>query len=268
VAVSRSWIAAGILVPLFSSLLALGAADDFFAFFGKADDFKQLPRQTKQNHEFTFVRLIYNGRIPSYLKNWYTDYPSGDRNLVKVLSRLTDIDIAPESRAVPIHDPDLYDYPMIYSAEGGQMRLSSNDARIMREYTDRGGFWMIDDFWGSLEWSAFAQEMKKVFPDRPIVEVPREHPVFHNFFDIEETLQVPNIGYAYCYGGCSTAELDGDIPYVRGIFDGMGRLSVLIYFNTDLMDASEWADDPRYPHKFSSYAYKVFANAVVYSMSH
>jgi hypothetical protein len=253
---------------LFISLIALAAADDFFAFLGKTDDFNQLSSQTKQNHEFTFVRLIYNGRIPSYLKNWYTDYPEGDSNLIKVLTRLTDIDIAPESRAIPIHHPDLFDYPMIYSAEGGQMKLDFSDARIMREYLDRGGFWMIDDFWGSLEWDAFQREMEKVFPDRPMVEVPRDHPVFHNVFHIDEVLQVPNVGYAYCYPACSTAEMNGDEPYVRGIFDGRGRLSVLVHFNTDLMDASEWADDPRYPHKFATYAYKVFANAVVYSMSH
>jgi hypothetical protein len=58
------------------------------------------------------------------------------------------------------------------------------------------------------------------------------------------------------------------VPYVRGIFDEKGRLLVFINHNTDLMDASEWADDPLYPHKFSAYSYKIFSNAVVYALSH
>jgi hypothetical protein len=234
---------------------------------GNFDDFRRLPLQNSQNHEFTFVRLIYNGRIPNYIKNWYTDYPKGDRQLIEILGRLTDIDVAPEERALPIHHPDIFDYPMIYSCEGGQMVLDSRDAVRLREYLDRGGFWMIDDFWGSFEWSNFEAEMKKVLPNRQILDVPRDHPVFRSFFDIDETLQVPNIGYAYC-SGCPTWEQDGYEPRVRGIFDENNRLLVLINFNTDLMDASEWADDPRYPHRFSAYSYKVFANAVVYAMSH
>lgn len=55
---------------------------------------------------------------------------------------------------------------------------------------------------------------------------------------------------------------------MRGIFDENGRLLVFINFNTDLMDASEWADDPRYPEKFSAYSYKIFSNAVMYAISH
>jgi hypothetical protein len=255
-------------MPLLAAVLASASADTVLSLLGNIHDFQQLAPQAKQDHEFTFVRLIYNGRVPSYLKNWYTDYPSGDQNLVRVLKRLTGIDVAPESRALPIRHPDLFKYPMVYSVEGGQMILSPREALLMREYAERGGFWMIDDFWGGFEWEVFEREMKKVFPDMPITDVPQEHPVFHSFYNIEETIQVPNIGYAYCQGQCPTWEQDGYKPQVRGVFNEEGRLLVLIHFNTDLMDASEWADDPRYPHHFSAYAYKVFANAVVYAMSH
>lgn len=234
---------------------------------GRSTDFDRLPKQTRQAHDFTFVRLIYNGRIPGHLKNWYTDYPAGDRNLVRILQRQTAIDIAPSGRAIPIQNPDLFSYPMVYSSEAGQMVLDSRDADTLREYLVRGGFWMIDDFWGTSEWKNFEKEMRKVFPDRPIREIPLSHPVFHSFYDIDEKMQVPNIGYAYC-GGCPTHEQDGYEPYVRGILDADGRLLVLINFNTDLMDASEWADDRQYPSKFSAYAYKIFTNAVIYAMSH
>ena len=109
--------------------------------------------------------------------------------------------------------------------------------------------------------------MKKIFPDRPIVDIPLDHPIFHTFYDIDQRMQVPNIGYAY-NPGSPTWEQDGYQPYVRGIVDDNKRLLVFINFNTDLMDASEWADDALYPHKFSAYSYKIFSNAVIYALSH
>jgi hypothetical protein len=156
---------------------------------------------------------------------------------------------------------------MIYSGEAGQMVLDNSDATTLREYLTRGGFWMIDDFWGTFEWRCFQDQMKKIFPDRQIVDVPLTHPIFHVLYDIDQPMQVPNIGYAYV-PGTPTWEEDGYVPYVRGIFDEKGRLLVFINHNTDLMDASEWADDPLYPHKFSAYSYKIFSNAVVYALSH
>src|SRR6478672_5367363 len=135
----------GALIPLLAFSGAFLVAQVEVDFEGNYHDFSRLPPQPPQNHDFTFVRLMYNGRIPHYLKNWYTDYPTGDRNLVQILNRVTDIDVAPESRVVPIHDPDLFRYPMLYSAEAGQMVFDDADAARLREYLSRGGFWMIDD---------------------------------------------------------------------------------------------------------------------------
>ena len=240
-----------------------------FILHGNYADFQRLqtPHSSK-SHEFTFVRLIFNGRIRGYLKNWYTDFPKGDRRIIQILGRITGLDVAPQERALPIHHPDLFNYPMIYSAEGGQMQFDASDARVLREYLERGGFWMVDDFWGSLEWQGFTQEMQKVLPNYRIVDIPPNHPVFHALFDIDEVIQVPNVGYIDCPQKCETWELDGYKPEVRGIFDDSGRLLVFINHNTDLMDAAEWADEPAYPERFSAYAYKVFSNAVLYAMTH
>lgn len=245
----------------------LYAQDGFPGMIGNYGDIKFVPPQTKQNNNFTFARLIYNGKTLAYKKNWYTDYPEGDRALIKLLSRSTYIDVAPEERSVPINHLDLFNYPFIFSSEGGQMVFSNEDALVLREYINRGGFWMIDDFWGINEWLDFEREIKKIFPKREIVEIPNDHSIFHVFFDIDEIVQVPNIGYAYCLR-CPTWEEDGYEPKIRGIFDEQGRLIVLIFFNTDTMDALEWADDQNYPHYFSAYAYKIFINAIVYAMSH
>lgn len=252
---------------LIFGLLILAQDWEGLIFDGKAEDFGKLPSQNRQGNEFTFARLIYNGRIQGYLKNWYTDYPKGDKTLIDVVKRLTNTDIAREERAIPINHPDLFSYPFIYSVEGGQMILDENDSLRLREYLNRGGFWMVDDFWGTDERSDFEGNIKKIFPDREIVGLTTEHPIFHTVFNIENLTQVPNVGYAYC-NGCPTWELDGHEPMVSGIFDDNGRLMVAIYFNTDTMDAMEWADDPNYPHHFSAYAYKIFINTIMYAMTH
>jgi hypothetical protein len=108
-----------------------------------------------------------------------------------------------------------------------------------------------------------------VFPDRAVVEIPLEHPVFHAFYNIDRVLQVPNVrqGWAADRGG-PTHEYDGIVPHVRGIFDDDGRLMVLINWNTDLGDAWEWADDPQYPLRFSTYAFEIGINFVIYAMTH
>ena len=262
--VAWKWTAG--LAALTCAVLLYGADD--WPFAGRFSDLQLLPPQTVQPHEFTWVRIIYNGRLPGYYKNWYTDYPKGDRQLIEVLGRLTGIDIAPEERALPINHPDLQNYPFIYSAEAGQMVLDNEDAARLREYLKRGGFWMVDDFWGSFEWSNFEEQIRKVFPDRQIVDLPRTHPIFNCFFEIDHIVQVPNVGIAYCTGDCPTWEQDGFRPEVKGLFDDDGRLLILIVHNSDLMDGSEWADEPAYAEKYSAFSFKVFSNAVIYAMTH
>lgn len=245
----------------------LYSQDGFPGMVGSYDDLKLIPPQTRQLNGFSFARLVYNGLIPTYSKNWFTDYPEGDKTMIEIIKRLTKIDIAPEGRAISICSRDLFNYPFVYSAEGGQMVLDTSDALKLKEYLNRGGFWMIDDFWGTFEWNQFEREIKKIFPDREIVDIPTDHPIFHVFFDIDKVIQVPNVGYAYC-SGCPTWEEDGYEPKVRGIFDEQGRLVILIFFNTDTMDALEWANDQNYPHHFSAYAYKIFVNSIIYAMTH
>ncbi|NIU32177.1 MAG: DUF4159 domain-containing protein, partial [Gemmatimonadetes bacterium] len=66
----------------------------------------------------------------------------------------------------------------------------------LRTYLEAGGFLIVDDFWGPEEWAAFEWNMARVFPGRTIEEIPMDHPLFSTFYDIEEILQVPNIGNA------------------------------------------------------------------------
>ena len=239
-------------------------------FLGNYEDSKSIVQDKKTSNQFVFVRLIYNGRIqiqPHYAKNWYTDSPKADKQLIWALRRLTNLDVAEHERAIAIPNPDLFKYPFLYTSEPGQMVLTDKDAGIMREYLNRGGFWMLDDFWGSFEWANMEAEMKKVLPDAEIRDIPLDHPIFNEFYKVDRLKQTPSIAYLINPGHI-TFEQDGFVPQCKGIWDKEGRLAVVINHNTDLGDAYQWMDIPEYPYEFSSYAYRVAVNTIVYALSH
>ena len=90
----------GRILPLLLVCGVFVLAQEPVEFSGNYSDIHQLPPQTVQDNDFTFVRLMYRGRIPHYIKNWYTDYPTGDRNLVHILRRVSGIDVAREVRVI------------------------------------------------------------------------------------------------------------------------------------------------------------------------
>lgn len=256
-----------VLVLFISAIAAVGYCQEEFAFLGRYEDVRRIPdNYTKETNQFVFTRLVYNGRIPGYYKNWYTDYPRADRNLIDVLKRLTNIDIADRERLVAINDPELFKYPLIYSSEIEQAIVSNEDAALLRTYLSRGGFWIIDDNWGSFEWSLIEDLLHKILPGREIKDIPMDHPLFHLFFDVDHLVQTPSA--AYFYNGGITWETDGFEPECKGIWDDHGRLMVVINHNTDLGDSYEWSDDPRYPSRFSVYGYHMAVNFILYAMTH
>jgi len=135
----------------------------------------------------------------------------------------------------------------------------------MREFLDRGGFFMCDDFHGTEEWAVFVNSMLKVFPDRPIVDIPNDDAIFHTVYDLDDKYQVP--GEQYVRSG-RTYEYDGYDPHWRGIYDAKGRLAVAICHDMDLGDSWEHADNPQYPQKFSAMGIRIGVNYVTYAMTH
>jgi hypothetical protein len=222
-------------------------------------------------HAFYWTRAIYTGNRGGWWGRrgagaWATDFPKGDRQFLVVLRRLVRLDAHESENAVSLADPDLRRYPIIYAVEVGHMNLTPEEILGLRGYLEAGGFLIVDDFWGSYEWARFAYNIEQVLPGRPIVELPLDHPIFSAYYDIDEIKQVPARGRGI--RGRPTWEADGYTPHVRGIFDDDGRLMVVINWNTDLGDAWEWAEDPMYPLEYSTYAYEMGANMIVYGMSH
>jgi hypothetical protein len=228
------------------------------------------PGPIEPHREFYFTRAFYSsGRNDLFrgFPSWSVDFPKADLQFLMGLKRLVNhLDAYDYENPISLADPELLRFPFLYAVEVGYMSLTEPEVLGLRRYLERGGFLVVDDFWGSREWANFEHEIRRVLPGRPIVEIPTEHPIFHAFYEIDEIVQVPNVGQGR-FGG-PTYEQDGYTPLVRGIFDDEGRLMVAISWNSDLGDAWEWAEDPFYPLRFSTYAYQMGVNLIVYAMSH
>ncbi|MBC7983303.1 MAG: DUF4159 domain-containing protein [Candidatus Obscuribacterales bacterium] len=217
--------------------------------------------------EFRFVRLAYNSFMSGFGRRelYLTDWPEAEEHLLRGVDRLTRINTATQGAQLSIMDDKLFDYPWLYAVEVGGWSLSEPEAARLRDYLLRGGFLMVDDFHGSSEWNGFMESMRRVFPDRSIVEIPTSDSVFHIVYDLDERVQIPGIG-ANSRG--VTYERDGYVPHWRGIYDDDGHLMVVINFNMDLGDAWEHADEPQYPLHYTIRAYQHTINYILYAMTH
>jgi Domain of unknown function (DUF4159) len=234
---------------------------------GQEDDLDLVPQPSAGPRQFYFTRAAYTGyyRFRDF-RSWSVDFPKADRQFLIGLKRLTNLDAYELENPVRLTDPDLGKYPFLYTVEVGYMALTEGEVDGLSRYLQAGGFLVVDDFWGTMEWENFQAQFARILPGYPIVDIPLTHPIFNCFYDVKEIVQVPNVGQGM--QGGPTWESDGYYPEVKGIFDEQGRLMVVINWNTDLGDAWEWAENPYYPLRFSTYAYQMGVNYIIYAMSH
>ena len=236
----------------------------------------ELPPDYQDKTEWVFARLMYppgfndgyrgrfDGDWREGLSLWTQDYPRADRHFSLALRRLTRIHVRSAEQPINLEDgDDVFHWPWLYAVQVGEWGLTDAQAKVLREYLLRGGFFMADDFHGALEWEVFNNAMKKVFPDRPIVEIKNADPIFHTVYDLDDRYQVPGaehlrLGY----------KNDGKGAHWYAIYDDRGHIMVAASFNSDLGDSWEWADSPRYPEKFSDLGIRIGVNYVVYAMTH
>jgi hypothetical protein len=234
-----------------------------------------LPTDYTVPAEWTLARLMYpdypgvrrwGGDWTEGGTNWTIDYPRADRHIAEMVRRLTVIDARSVEQPVNLDDgDDVFNWPWLYAVEVGTWDLTDAQARKLREYLLRGGFLMVDDFHGASEWAIFLESMRRVFPDRPIVDIEASDAIFHTFWDLDDRQQIP--GLQYMYSG-RTYEGDGVIPRWRGVYDDDGRIMVAICHNMDLGDAVEHSDTPIFPETYSAQAMRTFVNYIIYAMSH
>jgi Domain of unknown function (DUF4159) len=229
----------------------------------------------EQKDEFAFARLRYPVRMASYggfggfgyFRNggWSEDYPRADRQFVQGVLRLTRIDARPYQEVIDPDSDEIFNWPWLYAVNVADWDFNDEQAKRMRAYLQRGGFLIVDSFHGAAAWESFMIGMRKILPDRPIEDLPKTDIIFHILYDLDEKPQVP--GYQYIYTG-RTYENDGIYPEWKAIRDENGRIMVAICYNMHIGDAWEHADDPRYPERFSSFAYRMGINYIIYPMTH
>jgi hypothetical protein len=223
------------------------------------------PEGADEKTEYAFARLRYRGFGRWGRGGWGTDSNTSEHHFIRGVLRLTRVQARTAEEIIDVDSDAMFEWPWLYAVEVGRWHLSDAQARRLRTYLDRGGFLMVDDFHGTYEWESFMASLKRVFPDRPVVEIDNENPIFRTVYDLQNRVQVP--GRQFLYSGV-TYERDGVEPRWRAVFDEHGRIQVAICHNMDLGDAWEWADDPRYPERYASEAYKIGINYLIYSMTH
>jgi len=201
-----------------------------------------------------------------YGEPWGIDSPAAEQNLSRRVKTATAIQVE-DPILMTLDDPKLFEHPWIYIVEPGAMKLSDADAARLRAFLLRGGTAMFDDFHGPFEWENLERQMKRVFPDRQIVEIPKGHPVFSVFYKFDAYPQVPGIG-SFIAG--RTWEKGGFVSHLRTIFDDAGRPMMFINWNTDMGDGWEWSNVVEYPGylKHTADAYRMAINEIVYSLTH
>ncbi|MDT8369863.1 MAG: DUF4159 domain-containing protein [Longimicrobiales bacterium] len=193
----------------------------------------------------TITRLEYGGG-----GDWYAN-PSSISNLLAAVRERTGIVTARREDVVRPLDPTLPDHPYLYITGHGDIRFSARERAALRSYLLSGGFLHADDNYG-LD-PSFRAEIARIFPDRPLVEIPPDHPVFHLFYDFPDGL--PKIH-----------EHDGLPAQAYGIFD-RGRLIVFYSHESDLGDGWEDPDVHDDPPEVREAALRMGVNLVLFALS-
>jgi hypothetical protein len=212
---------------------------------------------------FVYGRLRFHlvegwrGEVP-----WHHDYPHGDRMLPDALQRLTSVHTTSDSyQIVDIDSKELFKYPFVYLAEPGFLELLPDDVKNLREYLDRGGFVFMDDFRGNeLDMSEMANlvaQLKKLYPDRDLVTLKPDHPVFQIFFETEPLLMVAP------YRRFNS----GKTEYLA-LLDEQDNIKIMVDFNNDLSEYWQTLDVGICSLEQSGTAVKLGINYVIYAMTH
>jgi len=199
--------------------------------------------------------------------NWTNDYPAGDRHLMTAVRRLTRINARPIEQPINLEDgDDVFNWPLLYAVRTTNIQLTDAMTAKLREYIDRGGFFIADDMWGPGEQQAIAETVHELYPQRELAELGDDALAFHMLFDLDNRYQI--LGQWARRNGMRPLDGVSTDPHWKGVFDEKGRMTMAVWFNNDTGDSWEWADDPSYPEKYSALGIRVALNHIVYAMTH
>ena len=194
----------------------------------------------------TIARLKYSGG-----GDWYYG-PTQLPNLIDFIRENSNIPAYYNGKYVELTDDDLFNYPILYMTGHGRIKLSDKEIERLREYLENGGFLLANDDYGLDK--SFREMVKRLFPNKELVELPFSHEIYHCFYDFPNGL--PKIH-----------EHDGNPPQGFGVFCG-GRLVIFYDHESDIGDG--WEDPNVYndPEEKREAALKMGLNIVFYALTH
>jgi hypothetical protein len=191
------------------------------------------------------ARLKYNGG-----GDWYANKTSLP-NLINFCNRQLSLNLASEEDVVEVGSSELFNYPFVHLTGHGNIVLSDQEAKNLRNYLIAGGFLHADDNYGLDKF--FRKEMKKVFPELSFVELPYNHPIYHQ-------------SYQFANGLPKVHEHDNKPPPGFGLIYE-GRLVCFYTFECDL--GNGWEDQEIYndPEATRTKALQMGSNIIQYAFT-
>ena len=188
---------------------------------------------------------------------WAHDYPTAEENFYIALERTTAIHVQDPYLVLELKDDRIFEYSVLYLCEPGYWQMDEEDVEQLRQYLERGGFILFDDFRGNYEWINLYEQMQRVLPGNEPVEIPPTHPIWSIYFDVDP-VAAPSLVSGF--QGSTTADR------YMGYFDQAGRLMALANHNQDIGDGWE------YPNRdfanASTVSFQMGINFVMYALTH
>jgi hypothetical protein len=187
---------------------------------------------------------------------WSHNYPSSDQNFNGFVRDATRIDVDLYSyRIVELGSDEVFDYPFAYVSEPGEMELTEQEVRNLREFVNRGGFILMDDFDGVWQFEQMRSQITRAFPDKYFGPLPLAHGSYRINFDLPDLSRMsPHVP-------------GGEIVYY-GLFDDREHLVVAAGHNNDLANFWDWYDEARFPLEPAADAFRLGINFLVWAMTH
>ena len=213
----------------------------------------------QDDHGFRFVRIRYEDPRTRQFGGaaWAHDYPTAEDNFYIALKRTTALHVEEPHLVLPLSDDRIFEHPVLYLCEPGYWDMNDEEAARLRQYLERGGFILFDDFGGAREWAWFYEQMKRVLPESEPVEIPPSHPIWSIYFDVDP-VAAPSL--------VSRRDWDQGEDRYMAYFDEQGRMVALANHNQDLGDGWEWPN--RNFEDASTVSFQIGINFIIYALTH
>lgn len=197
------------------------------------------------SQSFSIARIHYGGG-----GDWYSD-PSSLPNLLDYLNKNTPMSAYPEEFRLKLTDDEINHFPYLYMTGHGNIRFSDNEVITLRSILMNGGFLHADDNYGMDD--SFRKEIKRVFPNKDFVLLPKTHPIFSSFYKLPNGL--PKIH-----------EHDNNTPQALALYENE-RMIILYTYESDLGDGWEDPSVHQNPWPVREAAFKMGVNIIYFALT-